>query len=57
MNQLLSKSPVLPKQNQIVSGNIIEIGKNTVFVDLGPIGTGVILGREIKENQQTIKKA
>lgn len=56
MNQLLSNSPVLPKANQIVKGNVIEIGKNTVFVDLGSIGTGVILGREIKENQQTIKK-
>lgn len=55
MNQLLTKSPVLPKADQIVKGNVIEIGKNTVFVDLGPIGTGVILGREIKENQQTIK--
>lgn len=56
MNQLLSKSPILPKTNQIVKGAVIEIGKNTVFVDLGPFGTGVILGREIKENQATIKK-
>jgi len=55
MNNLLLKSPVLPKQNQIVSGTVIEIGKNTVFLDLGPFGTGVILGREIKENQQVIK--
>jgi len=55
MNNLLLKSPVLPKINQIVSGTVIEIGKNTVFLDLGPFGTGVILGREIKENQQIIK--
>ncbi len=55
MNNLLSQSPVLPKVNQIVKGKVIEIGKNTVFVDLGAIGTGVILGREIKENQETIK--
>jgi small subunit ribosomal protein S1 len=55
MNNLLSKSPVLPKINQIISGTVIEIGKNTVFLDLGPFGTGVILGREIKENQQIIK--
>ena len=56
MNDLLSQSPVLPRVSQIVKGNIIEIGKNMAFVDLGPIGTGVILGREIKENQETIKK-
>lgn len=56
MNQLLSQSPAFPRVNQIIKGKVIEIGKNTVFVDLGPIGTGVILGREIKENQETIKK-
>jgi len=56
MNQLLAQSPVLPKPNQIVKGTVIEVGKNTVFVDLGAVGTGVILGREIKENQQIIKK-
>ena len=56
MNQLLTQSPVFPKINQIVKGRVIEIGKNTVFIDLGPIGTGVILGREIKENQETIKR-
>ncbi|OGZ34008.1 MAG: hypothetical protein A2Y98_00635 [Candidatus Portnoybacteria bacterium RBG_19FT_COMBO_36_7] len=55
MNNLLLKSPVLPKINQIVSGTVIEIGKNTIFIDLGAFGTGVILGREIKENQQIIK--
>jgi small subunit ribosomal protein S1 len=56
MNQLLLNSPVPPKANQIIKGTVIEIGKNTVFVDLGPFGTGVILGREIKENQPLIKK-
>lgn len=55
MDQLLQKSPVLPKEGQIVKGPVIEIGKNTVFVDLGPAGTGVILGREVKDNQQIIK--
>jgi small subunit ribosomal protein S1 len=55
MNNLLLKSPVLPKINQIVSGTVLEIGKNTIFLDLGAFGTGVILGREIKENQQMIK--
>ncbi len=55
MNNLLQKSPAMPKEGQIVKGAVIEVGKNTVFVDLGPIGTGVILGREVKDNQQTIK--
>lgn len=55
MNNLLQKSPAMPKEGQIVKGTVIEVGKNTVFVDLGPVGTGVILGREVKDNQQTIK--
>ncbi|MDD5589724.1 MAG: S1 RNA-binding domain-containing protein [Candidatus Portnoybacteria bacterium] len=56
MSQLLTQSPVLPKANQIVKGQVIEIGKNMVFIDLGAIGTGIILGREVKDNQDVIKK-
>lgn len=56
MNQLLSQAVPLPQPDQIVKGRVIEIGKNTVFVDLGPVGTGIIMGREIKENQAVIKQ-
>ncbi|MBI4708648.1 MAG: UTP--glucose-1-phosphate uridylyltransferase [Candidatus Portnoybacteria bacterium] len=56
MNQLLSQAVPLPQPDQIVKGRVIEIGKNTVFVDLGPVGTGIIMGREIKENQTLIKQ-
>ena len=55
MNHLLQKSPAVPKEGQVIKGAVIEAGKNTVFVDLGPIGTGVILGREVKDNQPIIK--
>lgn len=40
---------------QIIDGRIIEVGKNMVFVDLGPYKTGVLLGREVKENKEIIK--
>ncbi len=52
---LLNQEIKLAKVGDIVKGKILEIGKNSVFVDLGKIGTGVLLGREIKENRQLIK--
>jgi len=32
----------LPKVGDIMSGEIISIGKNAVMIDLGPLGTGII---------------
>lgn len=55
MNNLLNQAPKLPRPGDIVTGLILEIGKNSIFVDLGPIGTGVLLGREIKENRELVK--
>jgi len=55
MQNLLSQAPKLPKTGEIVQGKVLDIGKNSVFIDLGNIGTGVLLGREIKENRNLIK--
>lgn len=55
MSGLLAQAPKLAKTGDIVQGKILEIGKNTVFVDLGSLGTGVLLGREIKENRSLVK--
>ncbi len=55
MSNLLSQTPKLPKIGEIVSGKIIEIGKNAIFVDLAQAGTGALLGREIKENRNLVK--
>lgn len=32
--------------DQLIEGNVINIGKKAVYVDLSPFGTGVIYGRE-----------
>jgi len=37
-------APKLPKEGDIAKGDIIEIGSNIIYVDLGPIGTGAIYG-------------
>ena len=38
-----------------MQGKVLEIGRFSVFVDLGNLGTGVLLGREIKENKNVVK--
>ena len=55
MAQLLNQSPPIPKVGQIVKGKILEIGRFSILVDLGPLGTGIILGREIKESKYLLK--
>jgi len=55
MDDLLKQTPKRPKAGEIVKGRILEIGKNMVFLDLGNAGTGVLLGREVKENRELIK--
>lgn len=55
MTGLLAQSPKTPKLGEIVSGHILEVSRSMVFIDLGAAGTGVLLGREIKENRNLIK--
>ena len=55
MQDLIKLSPKPPQPGEIAKGKILEVGKDSVFIDLGNIGTGVLLGREIKENRQLIK--
>jgi small subunit ribosomal protein S1 len=55
MGGLLTQAPKMPKPGDIVTGKILEIGKNSIFVDLGALGTGVLLGQEIKENKSLVK--
>lgn len=55
MTNLVAQSPKTPKAGEIVNGQILEVGRDTVFVDLGAAGTGILPGREIKENRALIK--
>jgi small subunit ribosomal protein S1 len=36
----------LPKKGKIVEGNVLKIGRACFYIDLSPMGTGVILGKE-----------
>lgn len=44
------------KAGQILEGKIIEINKNNIFIDFGAIGTGIVLGREIKNHPSLTKE-
>lgn len=46
MKDLLNakEAPILPKVGDNIKGNVIEMGSNIIYVDLGPIGTGAIYG-------------
>lgn len=58
MQQLLDEHQeylTIPKKGDIVTGQIIEKTRNTLYLDLGPVGVGVIYGRELFDDLDTFK--
>lgn len=50
MGQLLADSQVkFPEVGDVIEGKVIEIGANALYLDIEPFGTGIVLGREIKD--------
>lgn len=50
MESLLGKiSVTVPKLGDLVKGTVIEIAKNAIYLDLGILGTGIVMGREMKD--------
>jgi small subunit ribosomal protein S1 len=45
-----------PKEGDVIEGEVIEIGSNAVYLDLGVFGTGIVLGKEIKDGLGTTDK-
>lgn len=57
MSQLLSDNPIkFPTIGEDVEGTVIEVGTNTLYIDLGPVGTGVVMGEELNDGFGTVKK-
>lgn len=60
MQQLLDQHQeylAIPKKGDIITGQIIEKNRNTLYLDLGPIGVGAIYGRELFDDLDTFKNA
>ena len=56
MEQLLAKNPIeLPTIGDTVLGEVIEIGSNEIYLDLGKFGTGIVMGKEIRDGMGTKK--
>lgn len=50
MEKLLSSVDMkFPKINDVVEGTVIEVGSNAIYLDIENFGTGIVLGREIKD--------
>lgn len=57
MEQLLENNPVeVPKIGDVLEGKVIDIASNQVLLDLGPLGTGVVLGKEIRDGMRGANK-
>jgi small subunit ribosomal protein S1 len=48
---------VFPKVGDVVEGRIIEITSSAIYLDITPFGTGIVLGREMKDGMSTGKLA
>jgi len=50
MGKLLSDEKVaFPSVGDVIEGIVIEVSSNALYLDIAPFGTGVVLGREIKD--------
>lgn len=58
MENILKKDDLLkpPKIGEILEGEVLGIGRSSLFVDLGRWGTGIIWGREFQESKESLKK-
>lgn len=45
----LQKTASFPQVGESVEGEIIDISSNEIYLDLAPFGTGVVMGREMKD--------
>ena len=50
MEVLLEENPIkIPQIWDVLEGTVIDITSNSVLFDLGSLGTGIVLGKEIKD--------
>ena len=56
MKNLVKKIAGIPEVDELIEGPVISIEKSSVYVDLGPFGTGIIYGKEFIAARDVIKK-
>ncbi len=56
MEELLAQTDVkVIAPGDIIDGTVISVDKHEIWLDLGPAGTGVVLGREIESAARTLQ--
>lgn len=49
MEKILAENEIkIPQAGDVVEGTVIDISSSSLLLDLGPIGTGIVIGKEIK---------
>ncbi|MCB9806195.1 S1 RNA-binding domain-containing protein [Candidatus Nomurabacteria bacterium] len=56
MFKLLEDSVTPPKAGELVEGLVVALGKASIYIDLKPFGTGIIMGREYIIARDLIRK-
>lgn len=56
MGTLMQDMKTLPEVDALVEGPVLGVEKSVVYINLGPIGTGIIYGREFINARDVIKK-
>jgi small subunit ribosomal protein S1 len=50
MEALLEQHPVdIPQVGDVLQGTVIDVASHSALLDLGPLGTGIVLGKEMKD--------
>ena len=50
MGKLMAESDIeILKVGDVVDGTVVDISSNSILLDLGPMGTGMVIGKEIKD--------
>lgn len=50
MDSILQDAPLrVPQEGEDVSGTVIERGTNALYINLGQVGTGIVLGQELND--------
>ena len=55
MNKTIAEAALPPLVGDLIEGKVIGFGRNTLYVDLAPFGTGIIYGREYLNVRDVIK--
>ncbi|MCX6736052.1 MAG: S1 RNA-binding domain-containing protein [Candidatus Parcubacteria bacterium] len=56
MEKYVEKMPKLPEEGDVIEGRVIGIEKTELYIDLAPLGTGIIYGREFMNARDIIRK-